>query len=166
MAKPLVKVEVFKNMTKAEKTKFLKEARLVNSDKFIRESWDMTYGAYDYYLKTLELKDTINENDTPSLFGPKHKEKKEEFIDLAFHVYEEPEQPTAPPPAAPVPDPVLALEAPKAPTHMISYPSVKGNVAQLRKRLEAILTLVELDGEDAELMLSITIDRVQKGEGA
>lgn len=170
----VIPLEEFKALAKDLRTQYLKGLRLVYSDKEIRDSWGLKFDAYTYHLKALGLKDTLYGKDVDpkkiqetvadrarKKSGKPVVKKNNNIIELEYKVVEEkkPVEETPINPAYLEPQPQLALEAPKTASHMISYPSVTGNVAQLRKRLEAILMLVELDGEDAELVLSITIDR-------
>jgi hypothetical protein len=160
----MLTLDEFKRLQpKQARADYLKQLRLLASDNEIRTFWDLKFDAFNYHLKALGLKDTMygkkvetNESvaDRARKNAGSNKKNQSNIIELEYKVVEKEEVK-----AVSREETQLALEAPKGITHMISYPAVVGNVSQLRRRLEAILTLVELDGEDAELVLSITIDR-------
>lgn len=178
----VINLDEFKALPKDQRIQYLSGLRMIYSDKEIRDAWDLKFDAFDYHLKALGLKDTLygkkvdpkelqetvadrlrnkagkGTNTSTSTNTSRAKAKnKDNIIELEYKVVADKEEKLPINPA--YLEPQLALEAPKAVSHMISYPSVTGNVAQLRKRLEAILTLVELEGDDVELVLGITIDR-------
>lgn len=162
MSNKTISMEAFKSLTPNKKIEYLQFHRKVASDKEIRDEWGMTKGNYNYYLTSLGLKDIPNPNEEKEERKPYATRKsKDDFIELSYSVVDEEqrqERERAVNPAYLQQPP--QLEAPKGATHLIHYPSVTGTVAQLRKRLEVILMLLELDGEDTELTLGITIDRI------
>jgi hypothetical protein len=124
--KPIIEFEEFKAMSKEEKIKYLTEIRLLYSAKDIRTAFKMTYGSYDYYLTSLGLKDK----------SPKKKDEMIErqtsnnvIIEADYYIHEEKKNP--------------ATEG----QPIINFPNIVGNTAQLRKRFEAIIAMLECEEE-------------------
>lgn len=155
-------LKVFKALQKNERNQLLRDLRRIYSDKDIRDAWGLKYAAYHYYLKQIKEEEkqwaaegkpkdykvypNLNPSEGESASGRK-------IIDAEYSIVEE----GAPPGTLPAVIPPTRSNTEPEELPIMNFKDVIGSSVQMEKRLSSILTLLEMEGEDAKFRINIQV---------
>lgn len=155
------------------RNQLLRDLRGIYSDKDIRDKWGLKYNSFYYYLTQLKDEEAqwAAAGGRPALGSERNSTKqhtketgkktgkkttpKRQVIDADFSVVEEKYEEKYYPAMTQQQQQETRVESSDLP--LMNFVNVVGDIKQLDKRLSAILTLLEMEGEEARFRLNIQV---------